>query len=683
MHRSPFLLRLSLAFVMALGLLGALVLPSFAQDATPTVEPEPTVEPTIEAEGGAEGSLLFLYYLCDGENGDIEFAFTVNEPGTDSPQTPVEDCELATAETDSTFLIYPFGDLNGTPLEITTVNGAIMVTLPITDGTPHLISQKIPELTQEEIDAGVVPIEPITDEFSINEGIVTGVNAIQFRVGTVELHKFRCEGDPSESKFDIANPGDEVDLTAYESCVPDERDFTITPFPNEVDFDLLTATTTDGSVTIENVPTTSIFSGRHHIAEDGAEIEGDFDVEPDKTTIIVAVNYTAPLGSLSVTKIVCIGTGDTEFYIDEDAPQAGDSDCSPAEADFSIYPFSDTNAEPITFSTDSNGEAEIENLPITEDSDSHLLVEDATGAEQAFDIVKDTVTTINVVNFAPPAPGDGTLDIEKLDCAGIAETSVTTGNPGDGAPNTPQNCGSGFASFLIYAFSDESGSPISIDVDGFNSIDLPPTDGSPHLIIEVDGNGNEIASANFEIQSDTTTPIQFLNPTYGRVQIWSYLCDGDQSSYFQVFSPGASATLPSDCTAINRLFYITIFGENSNGSGDTVSVSTVSQNSVVFSGIPATGAFSHTIQPSTGSASGSFDVNEGQTTAIIYYTFASQTTDDTTDDTADSESTTDLADTGVGIASGQDGSMAFLYAILGLGSIIGASSLLRRRSPRA
>lgn len=152
---------------------------------------------------------------------------------------------------------------------------------------------------------------------STRDGIVAGVNAIQYRVGTVELHKFRCEGDPSESKFDIANPGDEVDLTVYETCVADEKDFTITQFANDVDFDLLAATTTDGSVTIEDVPTTSIFSGRHHIAEDGAKIEGDFDVEPDKTTIIVAVNYTAPLGSLSVTKIVCIGAGDTEFYIDK------------------------------------------------------------------------------------------------------------------------------------------------------------------------------------------------------------------------------------------------------------------------------------------------------------------------------------------------------------------------------
>lgn len=144
----------------------------------------------------------------------------------------------------------------------------------------------------------------------------------------------------------------------------------------------------------------------------------------------------------------------------------------------------------------------LKTFPITEDSDSHLLVEDATGAEQAFEIVKDTVTTMDVCVDSSRRRLVMAHSISRNSTAQESPKpgGVTTGNPGDGAANTPQYCGSGFASFLIYAFSDESGIPISIDVDGFNSIDLPPTDGSPHLILEVDGNGNEIASANFNIE---------------------------------------------------------------------------------------------------------------------------------------------------------------------------------------
>ncbi len=665
MHHRPSLLRLAAALIFSLGLWGGLIAPADAQDATPEADVTPVEEPSAADVG--DGTLLLLYYLCDG---DVGFEFTVGNPSEGNPNPLVDDCTPSSAVdgTDATFLIYEFGDTNAVPQEITTVDGVIQVELPPTDSTPHKITQKLPGESIEE---------PIEADFEIVADTFTGVNATQFQVGSVEVHKFRCTGNPDESTFNFLNPGDELDPAPYEACSVDDRDFTITPFDNVDEFGTVALSTVDGVATAGDIPTTSIASGAHKITEDGTELLGLFDVEAGLTTIIVAVNYVDATGSLEIDKLECVGNDDTRFYINEDAPQTGDPDCGPASVDFSIYLFGDLGSDPIAVTTDGGGFGEALNLPVTDDTDPHLLIEDATFSEVTFNVEADVATQIDVVNFTPPPAQDGAAEIEKFDCAGVAEPTINAGNPGDDSINIPSWCSAGSAGFYIHLFGDEGTDPIAVTVNGLESVELPETGGVPHLLIEVNGSGEVLTTAYFEVEGGTVTPIQVLNPTYGSIIIYSYVCEGNQGAKFDVFEPNASGTLPTDCDPLNRSFVIELFSGAEFSTANTITNSGGTASTLQLNGILATGDLAHLISTASGSISASFKVNEGELTVIVYKTYQPANTGDDTDD---SENVENLPDTGTGPAAADPGGSTLLFGLLSIGAMVGLAAFSRRRS---
>ena len=672
MRHRPMVLRLLAALVIAFGLIGSVVSPTLAQDdATPTPEDSSAVpENEVVPAGVGTGSLLLLYYLCDGGEG---FLFDASaDPGNGNPNPPVDDCAPSSLVdgTDATFLVYEFGDLNSTPRELTTVDGVIMDdTLPTTDGTPHKITQKLPEESEET---------PIEADFEIVQDTITGVNAIQFRTGSIELHKYLCAGNADESFIQALNPGEELNEEPYVDCSPATHDFTVQPYDDPENFATIALTTEGGVASNDEVPTTSLQFSPHKITEDGTELVAIFDVEPGETTILVAVNYAEAMGELEINKLACIGDESTQFYIDEDAPQSDDPDCSVADADFSIYPFGDTEGDAITVST-SGGTANVSELPITDDSDPHLLVEDGTGAEVEFVIAEASTTVINVVNFEPPAAEDGTVEIEKLDCSGLLEPVIEVGEPGDDAAGIPGNCSGGTASFIIYPFSDDEAEPIQLTVEGFESLQLPPTEGTQHKLIEVDGSGVPVATAFFDVESGNFTPIQVQNPTYGSVTIYSYECEGDQDSWFEVFDPGQSPDLPTDCSLVDRNFEISVF----QGLGSEV-FSTGSDGIATVVGVPATASVGHAIEKNSGVQSAVFHVDADETTFIVSYVLEPDDDNGTggvIDDDDDSENVDDLPDTGTGQTGqvAQTGSAALLYGLLSVITMVGLAALARRR----
>ncbi|MCC6792843.1 MAG: hypothetical protein IT336_14225 [Thermomicrobiales bacterium] len=699
-HRPP-ILRLLAAFILALGLLGSIVTPSLAQDDGTPVAEEPvteevtqteTDEPVDETEPAAEeeqveeiveptaeglGTLLLLYYLCDGGAG---FEFTVGLPSEGNPNPIVEDCAIASAAdgTDRTFYVYPFGDTTATPLELTTVDGVIMdETLPVTDGTPHKITNKPieqPEAVEEVEEAAEEEEPPVEADFEIVEETITGINASQFQTGSVEIHKFRCQGDPDESLFNVLNPGETFDPAPYEGCAADDRSFTITPFDDEETFGTIPVTTVDGLATIDEIASTSLASGPHKIAEDGTELVGVFDVEPNTNTVVIAVNYEEAVGSLVLTKFTCTGDSDTQWFVNELAENQEEieTECALADESFSIYLFGDMESDPITTNTGETGTVEVDALPATGDGETHVIVEDATGSETTFEVIQDLPTIVTVINYEPEVADEGTLELETLACSGIAVTQILVGNPGDDAANIPGNCTGDFARFIIYPFGDQSAEPIQIDVTEFESIDLPATNGTPHLIIEVDGAGVPVADATFEIEGDNFTPIQVRNPTYGSITIYSFMCEGTPNSTFDVYDPGQSVTLPADCDFLERDFTITLFG-----SGTSRTVSTGGDGIVGLSGIPATNNIPHTISKSSG-VSASFDVDRGRDTVIVSISW--QEDGGVIDDDDDSENVDEVADTGVGPMMPAGGNSALLFGLLSLATLVGAAAATRKRA---
>jgi hypothetical protein len=697
-------LRLLAALILALGLMGSFITPSLAQDDGTPVAEEPVTEEvaqpdTQETEPPAEeeqteqvvepaaeglGTLLLLYYLCNGGAG---FEFTVNEPATDNPNPLVEDCAPASSAdgTDRTFYIYLFGDTTVAPIEVTTLDGVLMdETLPVTDGVPHKITDKlieppVEEVSQEEtVEVAAEEEPPVEADFFIEQETITGVNATQFQTGSVEIRKFRCVGDPTESMFNVLNPGEEFDLTPYEACQIDDRAFTITPYADEVQFGTIPVETVDGLATIDEIATTNQDSGPHMIVEDGTEVLGLFDIQPNMNTVIVAVNYEeAPVetGSVFLVKTLCPGDTDTQWYVNDlpENQEELEAECDIADESFSIYLYGDMGSSPITTNTGETGQVQVDDLPVTTDSPAHVIVEDSTGSEAVFEVEANAPTTILVINYEPPVVEEvGTLEINKLACSGIDQAEMIVGAPGDQLANIPSNCDGDVAHFIIYPFGDQDAEPRQIDVTEYAIIDLPVTNGAPHLIIETDGAGVQMASGTFYIESDNYTPIQVRNPTYGSLTIYSFICEGASNSTFDVYSPGESATLPSDCESLERDFTITLFG-----NGESRTVSTGGDGIIGLSGVPTTYTADHIITKSSG-VSASFAVDEGLDTVIISISW-SEDGGVAGNDNNDSENVDEIADTGVGPMMPAGASSTMLFGLLSLVALVGASAVTRRR----
>lgn len=701
-HRPP-ILRLLAALVLALGLLGSFVTPSLAQDDGTPVAEEPTTEEVTsadtdepaETEPPAEestdevqaaddpvGTLVLHYYLCVGDGG-TGLDFTAGTPGGGEPTQPDDDCALASSldGTDWTFYVYLFGDTTTVPIEVTTLDGVgTNETLPVTGGIPHLITDK-PIEEPEVIESGEEAEEPAVEAtFAIAEGATTDIDAIQYQTGSVEIYKFLCEGDPAESLINVLDPGVELDPTQYEDCTPDDRSFTITPFDDEATYGTIPVTTEDGTKKIEEIATTDLESGpKHKITEDGTDLVEYFDVEPNETTVIVAVNnYEQATGDLLLAKVTCPGDNETVWYINEVPPVEADldSECASADETFSIYLFGDKESTAIPVNTGEEGIIEVNDLPVTTDADPHIIVEDSTGSEKAFDILEDEVTLVTAINYEPVPVEDGTVEIEKLACSGIDEAVILVGDPGDDAANIPDNCSGDSAFFLIYPYGDEENEPIQLDVDEFDSVELPATEGTPHLLMELDGAGVPVASEYFEIQGGNFTPIQVRNPTYGSITIYSFICEGTEDSTFDVFNPGEAVTLPSDCEYLERNFDITVFGEDSSQAGSTTTVATGTDGIAGLSGIPATNNVGHVISKTSG-VSAVFSVEQGLDTVIISISW--QADGGVVDDTEDSENVGEIADTGTGPLMRTENGTALLFGFMSIASVVGLAAIARRR----
>jgi hypothetical protein len=463
------------------------------------------------------------------------------------------------------------------------------------------------------------------------------------------------------------------DDTPYAECALGSQGFTVTPFGDDATYGTTEYPTVDGEGTANDIPATSVDSGKHTLAQIDSDLSVEFEIAAGETTVVYAVNYVAeaePTGDLTVFKLTCVGEGETEFYVDDEAGLDSDAECVATVAAFSIYLFGDDEAEPISFETGEDGFKDIPGLPVT-DSEPHLLVEDATGAEVTFNVVEETTTVINVVNFEPPAPEDGTVEIEKLDCTGLLEPVIEVGEPGDDAAGVPDNCFGGTASFLIYPFSDKETEPIELTVESFDSVQLPPTDGTPHELVEVDGSGNPVATAYFDVESDNFTPVQVQNPTYGNVTIYGYLCEGEYDSWFEVYAPGESPDLPTDCDPLDLDVDIDLFQISTSET-----IGTGPDGVATVAGVPTTDAVGHQILLTGGVANAIFDVAPDETTYIVAYVLEPDDDDDYTDD---SETVDDLPDTGTGPAT-QTGSAALLYGLLSVVTVIGLAALARRRT---
>lgn len=668
MHQRPLLLRLFAAFVLAFALVGAWAPAAFAQDGTPEAV-DPTPEPVVD-DVTPEGSLMVFYYLCDAGEG---FEWGVLGPNEGQPNVILETCGNDGTQ-EATFLIYPFGDMLGTPIEVTTVGGLItMLPLPVSGDTPHVISQKLPEDSLET---------PVTAQFDIAEDAITMVNAQEFQTGSVELYSYVCDGDPADSFLNVLNPGDALDPAPYENCTPDVLSFTITPFGEPDIFEPRFVTTFDGHATVEDVPTTfiSLFAP-HEIVEDGTDLEQTFEVAANETTIVVAVTYTEANGTLELTKYFCEGDQETEIIVNEpEQAFRAAGNCVGGEADFSIYPFGDKGADPVAVTTDENGFAQL-TLPATEADGAHIIVEDATQAEAEFNIIKGETTTIDVYNYeAPdPEPTTGWVEIENLTCAGLTEPVVFVGDPDGSAFDVPESCVSNTSDFLIYPFGDLNETPIEVTVEGFDSVELPTTDGGSHLLIVLDGEGAEVGNGDFEIEDGLFTPIQVQFPGYGSVKLYSFLCLSDyEDSYFEVYAPGEPADLPLDCDTFDRSFQIIPFG-----SGDPIDVNPGPDGEIVVEGIPATDGQPHIISKNDGDVQAQFDVSIDTLTNVVSIVWeidedVDDNDDDTGgDDTGDSEDAEELPDTGLG-APGSDNTALLLFGLMSIGSVVGLAALRRR-----
>lgn len=674
MFHGPIGRRFAAALVLAIGLLAVFAAPTLAQDlGTP-----PADDPGVQAAAAGTGSLHLLAYLCDGyaQNVPSGLSFDVASPGDPNPDKPVAECDPTSSVdgTDMTFEIWLFGD-EAQAQPVTVTDGDVTVPdLPETTGlAPHRI---VEQLTQDQIDNGE---QPIWADFDITADVTTGINAIVFQTGSVDLRAYTCQGDPADTAFDVLDPGAAFDDAPYQSCATADLDFALTPFGNATDFTPQALSTVDGVASAEDVPTTSATSGPHAIANEASGATATFDVAAGKATVVVFVQYEAPTGTLAVTKIACTGNGETQFFVDEVPGAASDPSCAPASEGFTVYPFGDAEAVGIGFETDANGEQTVSGLPVT-DADPHLLVEDATQAQQAFDIAAGETTTVYVVNFTPAEAQTGTVEIEALLCDGIDDPQLTVGDPGDDPAAVPAGCESTTADVEILPYGDDANDPIPATVDGSESVELPVTDGQAHLLtLLVDGDA--AASAGFEIAADRVTPVQVLLPNpsepveqVGSVALYSYVCTGDGDTGFEVWGPGEAPDLPSDCDPLNRTFTISLFGD-----GETVLVATGDAGQAVVTGVPVTLDVPHEIANQDGSLAASFEVAADTETSVVYTVWEAE--DDATDDSSDSENVDELADTGIGpAATGGDASTMVLFGLLSLGAVVALAGLTRRQA---
>jgi hypothetical protein len=236
--------------------------------------------------------------------------------------------------------------------------------------------------------------------------------------GVLGLDNLTCAGDPPGTSFFIAPPGETpVQPAATLECVFAPESFLIYAFedPQSEPIPFAIDASGEGSITLP--------AGTHSIVEPDSGAQATFTIASGATTLGLVQTVEAPApttGSVVVGAFACIGAqagveievGDPTFAAD----QTDLTDCVPLnELSFSIFPFGDTNAAPITGTTNDDGNGDgtvlLEGIPSTEgEVPAHLfqtVVFDST-FPATFEVAAGALTEITVIVFEPAPPTEPT-----------------------------------------------------------------------------------------------------------------------------------------------------------------------------------------------------------------------------------------------------------------------------------
>lgn len=673
---------LAAALLFGFGLAGAgLVSPSAAGAAPVAVDGTPTtsgVTPTT-------GSLVLLKYFCDGGTGVV---YQAGGPGEIPPSLPTAIGDFCVPLTVANAASFKIG-LKDAPDPISyTTTGSGAITVPALEAGTYTVTEIVPGVGGDtDGEKGDVTVEA---------GKLTYLNVLNLTdTGGLQLYKYHCDADPDNLvpvAYNVFTQDSNVqpDFTAYDACSPEQANFTITQFDDTTTLPVIpvvTVVTVNGVASIDDIPTTGPYV--HSIAEDGTDTSKTFSIQKGKTTTIIVVNSSVPTGTLDLTKQFCTGPTDTTFEVTEPVQPAG---AAPGDATFDVFPYGDLTAEPVVVQTGVGGHTTV-SLPTTSGKSPYLIRERSSQKSVEFGIVKGDTTTILVKNFTPAAPETGTLDVDKYLCSGLTEPTIDVAAAGAAAPIEPGNCGdAASASFRIYPFSDLNATPVTLDVQGSGSVDLPVTAATPHLLQEIDSDGNAIASANFSIAGGLTTAV-VQNPTFGAILVSAYICDGDAQETLVASGPGVAAAVidPSTCSPLNRAFTLTPFGGTGGSGTSTIDLSTGDDGMVTVPNIPTTFDVSHALTETASGLSVDVHVDSGVTTEIQFVSYVpvdgtgagagfGGSGSGSGSGSGDSGSATTLPSTGIGPAQRANGLQTLLLALTGAAGLAGYALATRKRA---
>jgi hypothetical protein len=198
-----------------------------------------------------------------------------DEPGTEFTSLDAIEVSPDCHRGPASFKIYPFK--TGDPIAVSTdANGYLLVPgLPV--GT-HLL---------QEVGSGATTEFAIVDLEQTDIGVINSY--VPGKTGMVEIRKYFEYGDHAQTHFYVGDPGVWPPLPKTDNHYwLGNADFEIWPFGDEsakIEF-----STGHGGVIVLTVPVTTAQTGPHVILEVASGKTAEFEIAPDQTTIVKAVN---------------------------------------------------------------------------------------------------------------------------------------------------------------------------------------------------------------------------------------------------------------------------------------------------------------------------------------------------------------------------------------------------------